>query len=229
MNRGNGRLVVCASLALLIGCGARTSTLEEELGGQNAGGAAGGAGLSSGNGGAPPTPGGGPSTGGVSAAGAPATGGAGTGGSYPFPGGGAPAAGAPVGGSGGISFAGAPAGGFGGSFGGFGGSFAGFGAIGGEAGTGGVAELCSVLGNSSCAECQCKTCAPAIDACFADIGCALIFLCAQQTGCNGISCYSPTTCQSVIDQSGGLAGKSLARVFALAACSLSSQSSCGCN
>ncbi|MES1174601.1 MAG: hypothetical protein ABUL62_09735 [Myxococcales bacterium] len=236
MNRGHGRLLLCACLTLLIGCGARTSTLEDELGGQNAGGAAGDPGYS-GSGGVHLTPGGGAPSGGAPTAGF------GFGGSLPIPAGGAPAAGAPFGGApaggfgtggaagaphGGAPFAGAPAGGapFAGAP---AGGFAGFGAIGGDAGTGGIGELCSVLGGSTCAECQCKTCAPAIEGCFSDLGCTFIFACAQQTGCNGISCYSPTTCQPVIDQFGGLGGASMKRVFSLLTCAVTAQTSCGCN
>jgi hypothetical protein len=229
MNRGHGRLLLCACLTLLIGCGARTSTLEDELGGQDAGGASGHAGSSSGFGGTQPTPAGGAPFGGPPMAG--------FGGSLPIPGGGAPSAGAPAGGTGGAAgaaphggapSAGAPSGGAQ-TAGAPAGGFAGFGAIGGDAGTGGIGELCSVLGGSTCAECQCKTCAPAIEACFSDLGCTFIFACAQQTGCNGISCYSPKTCQPVIDQFGGLGGSSMKRVFSLLTCAVSSQANCGCN
>jgi len=213
MNRGHGRLLLCACFALLMGCGARTSTLEDELGGQDSGGASGDAGSSSGFGGVHSTPGGGAPSGGAPTAGF------GFGGSHPIPVGGAPSAGFGPGGApaGGAPSAGAPSGGF-----------AGFGAIGGDAGTGGIGEVCSVLGGGSCAECQCKSCAPAIEGCFSDLGCLSIFICAQQTGCNGISCYSPGTCKTVIDQSGGLTGPSMKKVFSLLSCAASSQATCGC-
>jgi len=217
MNRGHGRLVLCACLTLLIGCGARTSTLEDELGGQSAGGASGNAGTDPGLGGRHPTPEGGAPFGGAPFGGAPfggaPFGGFGAGGSHA----GAPHGGAPA--------AGAPTGGVGGGFGGF----AGFGAIGGDAGTGGVEQLCTVLGGSTCAECQCLTCAPAIENCFSDIGCASIFICAQQTGCSLASCYSPGTCKAVIDTFGGLGGSAVQKVFSLATCAVSAQANCGCN
>jgi hypothetical protein len=216
MNRGNGRLAFYACLTFLIGCGARTSTLEEELGGQDAGGSSGTAGSSAGFGGVHPTPHGGASSGAPPFAGAPPSAGFGSGGSPPIPAGGAASAGSPAGGFG--------TGGVAGSFGGF----AGFGAIGGDAGTGGIGEVCSVLGGT-CAECQCKTCAPAIEACFSELGCTFILACAQQTGCTGFSCYSPTTCKPVIDQFGGLGGVSIKKVFSLLSCAASSQASCGCN
>lgn len=210
-NRGHGRLVFCACLTLLVGCGARTSTFDDEFGGENAGGAAG-------FGGSHPIPAGGAPFGGAPSAGAPFGG---------FGGGHAGAAGAPgagAAGAPGAGAAGAPGAGAGGApLGGF----AGFGAIGGDAGTGGIGQLCGVLGGSTCAQCQCQTCAPAIEGCFSDTGCALIFLCAQQAGCNGLSCYSPT-CQPVIDQYGGLAGASIRKVFSLLTCAASSQASCGC-
>ena len=200
MNRGPSRFVVCACLTLLLGCGARTSTLEEEFGGANAGGSAGSALAGSSGSGRTPT------------AGAP-NGGAPTAGA---PNGGAPNADAGFGGSGavgGVAVAGAPNGGSAGSF-------------AGQPGT--IGELCTVLGSNSCAACECTSCAPSLQACFSDLGCAEIFICAQQTGCTGITCYSPSTCQSVIDQAGGLGGASLKEVFSLLTCSASAQSSCGC-
>ena len=207
MNRGHGRFVVCACLTLLLGCGARTSTLEDELGGDNAGGAAGSvpaAGANQGGanqGGAHPTPTAGAPNGGFASAG--------------LGNGGAGAAGAGVGGS--TPTAGAPAGGAG---------AAGASGVGGEAGN--IGELCSVLGGNSCAACACKSCAPSIQACFSDLGCTGIFICAQQSGCSGLNCYSPSTCQTVIDQAGGLGGASLSKVFALLTCSGTAQSTCGC-
>ncbi|MET0791365.1 MAG: hypothetical protein ABW061_07570 [Polyangiaceae bacterium] len=205
---------------MLVGCGARTSTLEDEYGGQDAGGDAGlsGGGSDAGHGGAQPVagaPSGGTSTAGV--AGFPIGGSAPVGGAPPVAGaagafGGAPTAGATAGGAAGVA-----------------GGFAGFGAIGGEAGTGGaIGQLCAVLGSGSCAQCQCNSCAPSIESCFSDVGCAFIFACAQQTGCTGISCYSSATCQPVIDQFGGLGGASIRKVFSLLTCAVSSQSSCGC-
>jgi hypothetical protein len=212
--------VFCAGLTLLIGCGARTSTLEDEFGGDNAGGAAGAKGGSPGFGGTHPTPGGGAPFAGappIGFAGAPTVGGAPFGGAPQTAGAGGSHAGAPFGGAPSAGTGGAPFGGF-----------AGFGAIGGDAGTGGISQLCGVLGGSTCAECQCQTCAPAIEGCFTDPGCTLIFLCAQQTGCTAVSCYSPTTCQPVIDQYGGLGGSAIKKVFSLLTCAVSSQATCGC-
>src|SRR5450432_2763649 len=116
MNRGYGRLLLCVCLTVLMGCGARTSLLEDDFDGESAGGIAG---LNGGSGpglaGSPPIP-----VAGAPTAGAP-SGGSGAGGGH--------TAGAPP--VGGAPSAGAPAGGAGGSFGGFAG-FAGFGAIGGD-------------------------------------------------------------------------------------------------
>jgi hypothetical protein len=236
MTRGSGRFVLCACLTLLPGCGARTSTLEDELGGQNQGGASGGTpiGGSNGRGGSNPTAGAGGASfaggsfagaGGVSFAGAP-FGGAGGVHFAGAPSAGAPAAGAPSAGAGGVSFAGS------GGISVAGAPFGGFGAVAGAptAGAGGsIGELCSVLGSSTCEQCVCKSCAPAIEGCFSDLGCAFIFACAQQTGCQNLGCYSPSTCEPVIDQFGGLGGSSMKKVLSLLTCSASSQNSCGCN
>ena len=228
MTRGAACFLLSACFAWTLGCGARTSTLEDEdFGGRYPGGASGGAPVGGSH------PGGGGSFGG----------------SLPVAGGGAIAGASPVAGSGGASpvagsggaFGGSsPVAGGGGSFAGFGaigGSFAGFGgAVGGSAGASGSAgaggaieELCSVLGSSSCEQCLCKSCADPIVSCFSDVGCAFIFACAQQTGCQGLSCYSPNTCKSVIDQFGGLTGAPVRELFALASCTASSQNSCSCN
>ncbi len=226
MNRGRGLVLFCACLSLLLGCGARTSTLEDEgeFGGSGNGGSSG----SSPNGGASPAGGAFPQGGTTTAGAAGAFGGG-------FPSGGGPGAGGPSGG--------APAAGAGGSFGGgvFGGAPAGgapsggFGATGGFAGdagaggsSGGLGELCT-LGNTSCDQCVCKTCSGALLNCFGDSNCTAILACVAATQCQNLGCYAPNTCQSVIDKSGGLAGSGMSKLFSLIACTGTSQSSCGCN
>ena len=220
MTRGAVCFLLSACFAWTLGCGARTSTLEEEdLGGAYPGGASGG------------TPVGGSNHGGSGGSFAGSSPVAGAGGSF---GGGPPIAGA--GGSfGGFGATGGSSGSAGfagfGAFGGFGGvaGTAGVAGAGGISGSGGIGELCSVLGASSCEQCVCQTCAVPIVSCFSDVGCAFIFACTQQTGCQGLGCYSPNTCRSVIDQFGGLTGSSANKLFALASCSVTSQDGCNCN
>jgi hypothetical protein len=114
--------------------------------------------------------------------------------------------------------------------------FGGFGAVAGfgEAGTGGtgvIVQGCVAAAQSACNRCQCETCASELNACFGDpsFGCAQILICAQLTQCQGFGCYQSSTCRDVIDKYGGLTGSSVAQVFAIASCALSSSASCGCN
>ena len=216
------RSLMAVGYALLIGCGARTESFDEELGGSTNN-----AGAAQGTGGSPSA--GSPSAGSPSAgnpsAGAPnpgaGSGGISFGGSGAFPGAGA----FPVAGTSGF-----------GAFGGIGvaGSFGGFGAEGGDvnggsAGTGGFGEVCSLLGATPCEQCVCNQCAAPITNCFSDFGCTLIFACAQQTGCVGLACYASNTCRPVIDQFGGLTGPAMKNVLGLSACALTATNSCGCN
>lgn len=113
-------------------------------------------------------------------------------------------------------------------------SFGGFNGVAGWIGTGGtpgiVEQACRILASTPCQQCMCTSCAPQIVECIGNVGCALILACAQQTGCQGLNCYSPQACKSVIDQYGGLTGGAMQDVISLYTCSLTSQSSCGaCN
>ena len=218
MTRGQTRFVLSATFCLLMGCGARTESFYDE--GDFAGGSFG-------------------ASSGASHAGAPGVGA--SAGAY-F--GGATGVGANAGAYfGGASGVGASGGAFphgGTSFGGFGatsgaaGAFGGFGAIGGDAGeagtgaTGGIIEACMAVTNDSCSQCQCKVCAPQLVSCFSDLGCALIFACVQQTGCQGVSCYTPNNCRPIIDKFGGLTGPSMSEVFGVLTCAVTSQNACGC-
>jgi len=127
--------------------------------------------------------------------------------------------------------AGAPGKG-GASFGGFTGVAGGIGR-GGAAGRGGgssvIEETCKALTTSSCQQCLCSTCSSQIVQCISNLGCALILACAQQTGCQGVACYSPMACKPVIDQYGGLTGPAAKDVLALLACATTSQANCNCN
>jgi len=101
--------------------------------------------------------------------------------------------------------------------------------VGGTGATAGIVEACQVIAGNSCQQCLCSTCSSQIVECFSNFGCALILACAQQTGCQGVACYTAQTCRPVIDQFGGLTGSSMKDVLSLLSCSLSSQNSCSCN
>ena len=99
---------------------------------------------------------------------------------------------------------------------------------GGSGGSSVIEETCKALTTNSCQQCLCSTCSSQIVQCISNFGCALIFACAQQTGCQGLSCYSPMACKSVIDQYGGLTGAAMKDVLSLLTCATTSQNSC-CN
>src|SRR6478735_1660876 len=99
----------------------------------------------------------------------------------------------------------------------------------GDGGSARLEEACQAIASNSCQQCMCNTCAPQIVECFSNIGCALIFACAQQTGCQGVGCYSPDTCKPIIDQFGGLNGTATKDVLSLISCAVTAQNSCNCN
>jgi hypothetical protein len=99
----------------------------------------------------------------------------------------------------------------------------------GSGATAGIVEACHAIAGNSCQQCLCSTCSSQILECFSNFGCALILACAQQTGCQGVSCYSAASCKPTIDQFGGLSGKSMKEVLSLLSCSVGSQNSCSCN
>ncbi|HKO52228.1 MAG TPA: hypothetical protein VJV79_31185 [Polyangiaceae bacterium] len=208
------RFLVGGCLIVLFGCGARTDYFVDQDAPQAGGGVPNGGGApqvfagGSSVGGSPSMSGGAPGIGGRpnSIAGAPGVGGA------PNAKGGAP-------GSGGVpnTSAGAPN-----AKGGAPGS-------GGSGSSPGIIQACQVIAGDSCQQCLCKTCSSQIVECLSNFGCALILACAQQTGCQGLACYGPQACRSVIDQFGGLTGKSMGNVVSLLSCSIASQNSCSCN
>lgn len=87
----------------------------------------------------------------------------------------------------------------------------------GEGGSGGVAE-CIAQSRTKCEACLCGDCFHAYGDCVGDFGCPRILECIDATGCTGIDCYAPDTCQSVIDRFGGLMGASVAYVTELVEC-----------
>ena len=120
------------------------------------------------------------------------------------------------------------------SFGGFTGVAGGIGrggaaGRGGGGGSSGIEETCKALTSNSCQQCLCSTCSSQIVQCISNFGCALILACAQQTGCQGLACYSPMACKPVIDQYGGLAGPAMKDVLSLLTCATTSQNNCSCN
>lgn len=54
-----------------------------------------------------------------------------------------------------------------------------------------------------CEVCVATSCTTEALNCCNQEGCLDIISCAQETGCDGIDCYSPDTCQAVIDAAGG--------------------------
>jgi hypothetical protein len=101
--------------------------------------------------------------------------------------------------------------------------------IAGSGGTPAIVEACQVIAGNSCQQCLCTTCSSQIVECFSNFGCALVLACAQQTGCQGVACYTAQTCRPVIDQFGGLTGTAMRDVLSLVTCSAGSQNSCSCN
>lgn len=77
-----------------------------------------------------------------------------------------------------------------------------------------------------CARCLCKTCSAELDKCAVYGGCNLIVGCMLKVACSGLDCYTPQTCQAVIDQNGGLSGPQYAVAQGLLACE--QQNSCTC-
>lgn len=95
----------------------------------------------------------------------------------------------------------------------------------GEGGSGGVAE-CVAQSQTKCEACLCADCFQSYGDCVGDFGCPKILECIDEVGCSGLDCYTPDTCQKVIDQFGGLAGASVAYVTALVECAVTA--SCPC-
>ncbi|HEX7670982.1 MAG TPA: hypothetical protein VF395_15410, partial [Polyangiaceae bacterium] len=79
-------------------------------------------------------------------------------------------------------------------------------------------DQCVASAQSDCERCVCKSCNTSLDGCFQDPGCPLILQCANQTGCTGIDCYGPSTCQSVIDKFGGIGSASVNLAIPLFGC-----------
>lgn len=252
---GRGKaLFVATCLGTVLGCGARTDTLFDDgfgaggygnVGNDGTGGSSGGYGT-------------GGYTAGSFGTGGYTAGSFGTGGGYVggynagglagfYSGGSVGFAGSSFGGFGAVGgffgTGGLGTGGFGavagsgaasGSFGTGGVGTGGFGAVGGismagAGGSGGIVDLCVGVAQTACNKCLCTSCGSDLNACFSDLGCALIFACVGQTKCEGFGCYQSSTCRGVIDQFGGLTGSAVAEVFSLATCSLTTRSTCGCN
>lgn len=95
----------------------------------------------------------------------------------------------------------------------------------------GCARLVEPLGcgycELDCQGCLNRACGNQLTQCFSDPGCASIFSCVRQTGCQPLDCYSPAECGGVIDAWGGPGGYSMSLLLQTVACSL--QSGCDCN
>jgi hypothetical protein len=132
-----------------------------------------------------------------------------------------------------VSFGGFPGTGGFVSFGGFPGT-GGFVSSGGALGTGAIsgnggatADQCAAQATTPCEKCACTACFDAMVACYVHGGCPDILHCANQTGCTGVDCYQPSTCQSVIDRWGGPLGDSTSLAMTLFSCLSGSACDCG--
>jgi hypothetical protein len=80
--------------------------------------------------------------------------------------------------------------------------------------------LARIPGPSRCSNeqfCLCKSCMCEANMCESDPGCQLIWQCALKVGCSGKSCYTPQTCQPIIDKI-GLGSSSMSMFLKLDAC-----------
>jgi hypothetical protein len=131
--------------------------------------------------------------------------------------------------SGPVQYCNSGVGGFGGTFGRGGSTSAGGRSAGGAPVTGGsvAVDQCVNQARSECEQCACKACFDSIAPCFQDVGCPAILQCANLTGCSGVDCYNVNTCQTVIDQYGGITGSSVAVAQPLFQCLRSAGCPCG--
>jgi hypothetical protein len=97
---------------------------------------------------------------------------------------------------------------------------------GGDGGSGGVRQ-CIAQARDDCEVCLCRGCFDELGACIADFGCPIILSCVERTGCTGLGCYQPATCQGVIDAFGGLTGRSMTLVLELGVCGALRSCDCG--
>ena len=201
-------------LSIAAGCGGRTDAFDDYYDEDTAGSSLGAAGSvstagKSGKGGSSATAG--ASVGGKSSVGGKGTAGKGTAGK--------PNGTAGVGGA--ISTGGvAGVAGFGGSLplAGFGGALP-IGGIGGIAGFGGEP--------ASCQNCLVDSCGAEFLQCLQDVGCVAIILCAQNSNCQGLDCYTAGACKGVIDNYGGPAGPSMNELLKTLGCAVNA--GCACN
>jgi hypothetical protein len=94
---------------------------------------------------------------------------------------------------------------------------------GGEAGSGG-GEACVPV--DACQECGAMSCPEERAACCSTPGCPTIIACAREHDCNGTDCYTPETCQAVIDENGGPLGDPVAAAAPLGECAAMSCPEC---
>ncbi len=86
-----------------------------------------------------------------------------------------------------------------------------------------LAGPCVTRGVCMCGACLCQT-----HACEGDSGCLAILECALKMNCGGPSCYTPTTCQPVIDRY-GINSRSFQLALAVDQCATSARCPIGCN
>ena len=82
--------------------------------------------------------------------------------------------------------------------------------------TGAGGEECEPV--DACQECGAASCPDERANCCATPGCPTIIACAREHDCNGTDCYTPETCQAVIDENGGPLGDPVAAAAPLGEC-----------
>jgi hypothetical protein len=102
------------------------------------------------------------------------------------------------------------------------------GGVGGAGGASTAIQQCVSQARSDCEKCACGSCYDSLIPCFKDVGgCPQILACANRTGCTGVDCYQPGTCQAVIDRTGGIGSYSLQLALPLFTCVRGSGCACG--
>ncbi len=76
-----------------------------------------------------------------------------------------------------------------------------------------AAGTCAEVGDCNCEQCLCE-----LLACRDNVDCTSIRECAQMSGCLGVDCYQPETCQAVIDATGGIGSPGAQLALRLSTC-----------
>jgi hypothetical protein len=63
--------------------------------------------------------------------------------------------------------------------------------------------------------------------CYSTDGCPDILECANRTGCTGVDCLNPNTCEDVITKFGGISAAAVTSALTLYDCMLNANCPCG--